>query len=306
MERKLLGLDVGGTKCAAVLGTPDGRVLARREWKSQAHRGPEAMLAELWAAAEGLMADAGGVAAAGCAVGGPLDAARGVVLSPPNLPGWDGIPLKALMQERLGVPARVDHDAAACALAEQRWGEGLGTASRLVYLTCGTGFGAGVVIDGVPYYGADGASLEIGHVGYREDGPAAFGRVGTFEAYGAGSGLGRLAAWRFPQRFDADTRPEDVSRRAAQGDADAQAVLDLNATATGDACALLGDLFRPDRIALGSLGRYLGETWVNAVVRRFRERVLPATARRCAIGPASLGERLQDLSSLAAAARALE
>lgn len=92
-----LGFDVGGTKCAAILGTADGQVLDRQQWPTRAERGPEAMIADLLAYAR----SAPEVAAAGVSIGGPVDVLNGVVLSPPHLPGWDCVPLKAKLEQAL-------------------------------------------------------------------------------------------------------------------------------------------------------------------------------------------------------------
>jgi glucokinase len=201
-DQLYLGLDIGGTKCAAVLGTGAGEIVDRIEWPSLAHRGHEPMLRELVAHARQLIEQRSRVIAVGASIGGPLDAANGIIYSPPNLPGWDAVPLKAVLERELKLPARIEHDAAACALAEYRWGAGR-SASRLVYLTCGTGFGAGLIIDGAIYRGAGGRSVEIGHARYRDDGPIAFGKRGSNEAFCAAEALGRLAAWQFPVRWPA-------------------------------------------------------------------------------------------------------
>lgn len=303
-HRPYLGLDIGGTKCAAILGDADGKVIDRAQWPSQANRGPEAMIADAVRHAQNLMARHGGVRAAGVSIGGPLDQDAGVIHEPPNLPGWRDVPLKAVLERELSLPVRVEHDAAACAMAEHRWGAAKG-ATRAAYLTCGTGFGVGLVFDGRPYHGARGRSIEIGHVRYRDDGPTAFGKQGCFEAFAAGSSLPRLAAWKFPHRWrDAPPEGATLAELAAQGDADAQAVIELNATAVGDACALLADLLFLDVITLGSLARYLGEEWLNSVRRRFATQALPAATEACRVVPAGLGDRLQDLSALVVAIEA--
>ncbi len=113
-----LGMDVGGTKCAALLGNATGEVLDRREWPSRVERGPRAMIDDFLAYAR----TAPRVVAAGVAIGGPLNAVDGRVLSPPHLPGWTDLPLKAQLEQELGIPVFVEHDAAACALAEYTWG----------------------------------------------------------------------------------------------------------------------------------------------------------------------------------------
>jgi glucokinase len=236
------------------------------------------------------------IVAAGAVVGGPMDAERGIVLSPPNLPGWDGIPLKSILEDRLGIPARIEHDAAACCLAEFTWGAGRG-ASRLIYLTCGTGFGAGIVLDGKIYRGAGGRSVEIGHARFREDGPEAFGKRGSVEAFCAGASLGKIASWRFPDRWPSPPSAEELAKLNGAGDREAAAVLEINADAVGEVCANLGDLLRPDAILLGSLAVHLGAWWIDRVRKRFAAEAL----EDCRIEPAGLGPRLQDCSALVAA-----
>jgi glucokinase len=259
------------------------------------------MIDELVDRARGLMARHGGCIAAGAAVGGPIDVERGVVLGPPNLPGWDDVPLAERLRDALGLPVAIQHDAAACALAEYRWGRG-GPAARLIYLTCGTGFGAGILIDGRPYYGVRGRAPELGHVRYREDGPEAFGKRGCFEAYAAGSSLARLAAWRFPERWGSGApAPPELAGLAERGDPEAAEILRLNAAAVGHACALLIDLYAPARVLLGSLSRYLPRAWLEAVRAACAGEALAAPLADCRIEPASLGDRLQDLAALATA-----
>jgi glucokinase len=296
--RKLLGFDVGGTKCAVCLGTETGEILVRREWPSHAERGPEPMIAELVAAAKELVADQPAVAA-GVSIGGPVDADQGVVHEPPNLPGWKGVPLKQRLEEAFAIPVNVEHDAAACALAEYVWGLDRGP-RRLIYLTCATGFGAGMVFDGLPYYGVNGRSPEVGHMRMAEDGPTAYGVTGSAEAFCSARSLGRMATWRFPARWPTEPAPREVEDLWRAGDADATFVIEYSATMVGRCCAFLGDLLHPDHITLGSLARYLGEPWLELVQKEFAGAVLPSVAEDCRIEGSRLGTRLQDLSALAA------
>jgi glucokinase len=300
----LLGLDVGGTKCCVLAGTADGRIVDRAEWPSHAERGPEPMLRELLEQTARLGEKHRPVGAIGVSIGGPLDAALGVVHSPPNLPGWEGIEIRRVLRERFGVPVGVEHDAAACAQAEFEWGRQR-QPCRLVYLTCATGFGAGMVFDGKPYYGVFGRSPEIGHVLLDPDGPEAFGLRGCAEAFCSARSLGRIAVWKYPQRWSEPPEPKQVQALAATGDADAQAVIALNARMTGRVCALIADFLHPDLIVLGSLSLYLGPAWVDAVRQECRRLALPEAAAHCLIDSPRLGTRLQDLSALAAAKRAL-
>jgi glucokinase len=300
----LLGLDIGGTKCCVLAGTAAGQVTDRVEWPSRTERGPGPMLAEIGAETARLAAAHAPVLAIGVAIGGPLDAENGVVHSPPNLPGWDRIELKRCLQERFGVPVAVEHDAAACALAEFEWGRAR-LPRRLVYLTCATGFGAGMVFDGKPYYGAFGRSPEIGHVLLDPAGPEAYGIQGCAEAFCSARSLGRIATWRYPARWPEPPEPRQIQALAAAGDADAIAIIALNARMTGRVCALITDFLHPDLIVLGSLSLYLGPPWVEAVRQECGRLALAEAAAHCAIDSPRLGARLQDLSALAAAKRAL-
>ena len=289
----LAGVNVGGTTTSVVLGTADGTILERRAWRTQAGDG-EALYAGIVDALRALAADARAI---GVAVGGPMDARTGVVISAPHLPGMHGFRLGERLRADVGKPVAVHHDAAACALAEVRWGADRGV-SGLAYLTCGTGFGAGIVIDGRARYGSRGFSPELGHVRYRDDGPDVFGKPGCVESYGAASALPKLARMRDPS-FSATTGAE-VAEQAARGDAIAQAALDDNAAAVGAACALLADLLVLDVIVLGSLATYLGEPWIARVRSTFAREALPEHAASCTLRAPSL-DAVQDLSGLAAA-----
>jgi glucokinase len=303
----ILGLDVGGTKCVALLGNVRGEIIHRRQWASEAHKGAGHMLERIRRESAAIVADCGGrIGATGVAIGGPMDPVNGVVLSPPNLPGWDNVPLKQRLEEWLGVPARVEHDAAACALAEYLWGT-WGRPGVLCYLTCGTGFGLGLVIDGKPFGGAKGRRPEVGHWRMMPEGPVAFGKSGSAEALCSGSGLSKLAAFLYPGRWQgAAPAGEELAQLREKGDADAAAVLRANATWTGRVCSMLADLLTPDVITLGSLSRYLGTQWLQDVRAEF-ERETEQTAKHLVrVEPASLGGRIGDLSALAAAVSAIE
>ena len=289
----IAGVNIGGTTTSVVLGGSDGTIVARSAWPTQTHDG-EGLFAAIVAAIAEIAPDA---AAIGVAVGGPMDAHTGTVISPPHLPGLHGFPLGAQLRKVFARPVTVHHDAAACALAEVLWGADRG-AKGLAYLTCGTGFGAGIVLDGRARYGSRGYSPEIGHVRYRDDGPDVFGKPGSFESYGAASALPKIARHLDPA-YDAISA-EEVAERAARGDAVSRAALEANADAVGAACALLADLLVLDAIVLGSLASYLGEPWVDLVRATFERETLPHHAASCTLRAASL-PNVQDLSGLAAA-----
>lgn len=301
----LLGIDIGGTKTAIVAGTRAGEVALRAEFASRAESGPTAMLEDIATQAAAILARFPAISAVGVAVGGPVDGERGLVLGPPNLPGWERIPLADDLSRRLGRLVRIEHDAKAGALAEWRFGAGRGVAN-LIFLTLGTGLGAGIIADGRLLRGAANAAGEIGHWRATEDGPLAYGKAGSLEGWASGAGLPLLARHLDSDTFMDLSDARDLARRAGRGDPAAQAVIARSGTALGEALAKAADLLAPECIVLGGLGARLGEGFVAPLQRAFEREALPAIVTRCRIVTSGLGERIGDLAALAVAMEAAE
>ena len=294
----ILGWDVGGTMSGATVGTADGQLAEVRTWESRVERGPDAMTADFLGRARELLEMHAAIDAVGVSVGGPMNPLTGVVISPPHLPGWENVPLADRLRDELGLPVVVEHDAAACLEAEWLWGAARGT-THAAYLTCGTGCGAGVLIGGNILRGPGGESPEIGHVRLAPDGPEMFGKRGCVESFCGGTGISKLAPFMFPDHFDAPVGTERLAALAADGDECAHAVLEESARRTGQLCSILTDLFCPQVIALGSLARYLGDTWLATVRASFESEALPDRVAGTRIVPAGLGDTLQPLSAIA-------
>ncbi len=203
---------------------------------------------------------------------------------------------------RLRITRRVHHDAAACALAEWRWGPDAG-ASGIAYLTCGTGFGVGLVLDGRVRYGSSGHSPEIGHVRYREDGPDIFAKPGCFEGFGSANALLLLARER-----DADglgrTSPAEILERARSRATRSRSKSSAKMPALSARPARFWQILLVlDVVALGSLAQYGGEAWIGWVRETFEREALPANVATCRLRAAM--PFVQDLSALAAAVDAV-
>ena len=151
MKENLLGVDIGGTKCAVIFGVSDGDRLTVVDKERFATTEVNETISHIENALDAMMLRHGltpdNTRAVGISCGGPLDSRRGVVLSPPNLPGWDDVPIVKYFADRFHVPTRVQNDANACALAEWKFGAG-GRCRNMVFMTFGTGLGAGLVIEG--------------------------------------------------------------------------------------------------------------------------------------------------------------
>lgn len=296
------------------MGDAAGRVRASRRRPTEASGDPQRDLARLVEDARALLAEvAEPVSGVGVSAPGPLDRARGALLSPPNLPGWDDVPLRDALAQALGLPVWLENDANAAALAEWRFGAGQGCRD-LVYLTMSTGIGAGLILDGRLYTGAGGNAGELGHVPVEWDGLAcACGRKGCLEAYAGGAAWTRRLRAEAPETSAAVAKagsrarltPEHVVAAAREGDVYACAELErFNAYLTRGLVAV-AFLLAPERIVLGTIPSAAGEELCLEPVRRaVRERVWPVLAREIDIVAAGLGTRLPELAGLGVALQA--
>ena len=189
----LLGFDIGGTKCAVITANYENgelELLARESIPTDRSVGPYVMIDRLCALADTILKKR--PEAIGISCGNPMDSKRGVILSPPNLPGWDNVEIVRVLEERYGVRAYLQNDADACAIAEWRFGAGRGT-QNMVFMTFGTGFGAGLILGGRLYSGTNGNAGEVGHIRLSSFGPVGYGKAGSWEGFCSGGGISQLA-----------------------------------------------------------------------------------------------------------------
>jgi glucokinase len=305
----VLGLDVGGTKLAAGVVAGDGHVLSMEVAPSRTEEGPEAMIERHLDLGRAAVATAGvpweQIRAVGIACGGPLDPFRGVIQSPPGLPGWDDVPLVATVEGVLGRPTVVDNDATACAIAEWWFGAGRERAVRnLVYLTISTGVGGGLILDGRVYRGAAGNAGELGHLTVDYQGrQCGCGRRGCLEAYASGPQIAartreRLAAGRDSSLAGLpEISARDVAQAAAAGDTLASEIWDETMAMLGSAVANILDIFNPELVVLGGGVTRSGDQLL-VPVREAGLRQAMAPARNAAdVVLAGLGEELGVVSA---------
>lgn len=212
-----LGIDLGGTKILAAVVDAQGKVLGEAKKSTHPERGQDAVIDRIVKTAKEAMAAAGvdssTVAVAGIGAPGPVDTASGVVYRPPNLEGWDEVPLGNLLSKGLDMPVFVDNDVNLGTLAEQVLGAGQG-AQDLVAIFVGTGVGGGIIIDGKLQRGFRGAAGEIGHIIVDPDGPlCGCGRRGCLEAFAS-----RTAIERDVRAAMAGGRPSIVGELLAAAD----------------------------------------------------------------------------------------
>lgn len=310
-----LGIDIGGTKCALVLGDAQGEVLQKVRFETA---DKDSTLAHIFEAAEQLIAQAGAqgnpVKAIGVSCGGPLDSRAGLIQSPPNLPGWDNVPILQMLRDRFGLPCALCNDANACALAEYRLGAGKGCQS-MAFLTFGTGMGAGLILDGKLYVGANDNAGEIGHVRLAPDGPVGYYKKGSFEGFCSGGGLAQLGAAYAKDAIERGMpcsfcKSEDeldkitakkLAEAADAGDEVAAAVWEKCGEMLGHGLALLIDVINPERIVIGSIYARSGHLLQAAMQKVLEKEALPVSLAACKIVPAALTESVGDKAALCVA-----
>lgn len=308
MDRTILGLDIGGSKTAIVEGASNAAILERRELPTRSQLPFDETFGELASLADEVSANskrAGReIVALSVSVGGPLRIREGFLLDPPHLPGWHNLPLKSRLEERFPrLPVFIEHDGNAGALAEFHFGVGRTAPGMesLVFLTFGTGLGAGIILNGQIVHGATDTAGEVGHWRMANDGPIAYGKKGSWEAFSSGAGLVKLASERFPHRWSSTTTIRELVDAMLRGDEDALTVARESAAWMGRGLALLVDALNPQAIVLGSLAVALGEKVLAPMREIVRQEALPQAAEACRMLPAALGSKIGDVAALMAA-----
>ena len=159
-----------------------------------------------------------------------------------------------------------------------------------------------MILNGRLYRGVTNLAGEVGHLRLADDGPEAFGKRGSWEAFCSGTGMARLAALRFPGRFDTPGfTAKRLTRLAEEDDKDALAVIAETARRLGQGLALLVDILNPEVIVIGSLAVRLGKRVLAPARNIIDAEALPGAAKAVRLVPAALGIRLGDVASLCAA-----
>ncbi|MFD7662988.1 ROK family protein [Streptomyces sp. NPDC059788] len=288
--RHVIALDVGGTGMKAALAGADGTLLHEARRPTGRERGPEAVIASILDFAEELRETGrqrfGETAlAAGVAVPGIVDDARGIAVYATNL-GWSDVPLRALLSERLGgVPVALGHDVRTGGLAEGRIGAGRG-ADRFLFVPLGTGIAGAIGIEGRIEAGSHGSAGEIGHIVVRPGGPECdCGQRGCLERLASAAAVGR--AWA-EACGDPQATAADAAKAVESGDPQAQAVWQdaVDALAAGLVTSLT--LLDPDTLIIGGGLAEAGDTLFEPLREAVRARV--TFQRLPLIVPAALGD----------------
>jgi len=311
-----IGIDLGGTKISTALVGRDGEIVAHDYQPTRAAEGEQAVIGRMLDGARRVMAQAGvdgsQVAAVGIGAPGPVDIEAGVVVAPPNLPGWERVPLEQLIQDELGINTFLENDANAAALGEHRFGAGRGV-KHMIYVTVSTGIGGGLILDGKLYHGDSGGAGEIGHVTIMPGGPrCGCGNHGCLEALASGTAIARVARERVAHGTPtliadlAEGDPERVTAKvvaeaAGQGDKVANEILTKAMDYLGIGMANLVNLFNPQVIVIGGGLTNIGARLFGPVRQAIEQHALRAAAQAVRVAPADLGDNVGVLGAAAVA-----
>jgi glucokinase len=317
LKRKYyIGIDIGGTKCAVVAGTEKMEIISKVQFPTDNAKGHEVVIDRLIHNVTKLIYEIGSdnLQAIGISCGGPLNSEAGIILSPPNLPGWDAIPITEIFNKKFEVPVFIQNDANACALAEFRFGAGKGT-KNMVFLTFGTGLGAGLILNGKLYVGTNDMAGEVGHIRLAEDGPVGYGKRGSFEGFCSGAGIARMARKLIQEKLDngdevsfiksgqkiEDLSTKDIALAASNGDKTAIEIFARSGSYLGKGLSILIDILNPQRIVIGGVYARNPALFVEFAKHIIENEALTQAADVCEIVPAELGESVGDYASLSVA-----
>jgi glucokinase len=317
MERKLLGIDIGGTKIAIIYARENAGIEIVDKIvfpTTNVDDTINSIFSHLQQIMEKYDLNSENTHAIGISCGGPLDSSLGIVMSPPNLPGWDNIPIVEMVNKRFHIPCAIQNDANACALAEWKFGAGKGT-ENMVFLTFGTGLGAGLIINGQLYSGTNDNAGEVGHIRLASFGPVGYGKAGSFEGFASGGGIAQLAKMKLQETYQMGASVswcvrEEIDSVSAQivavnahnGDSLALEIIEISANYLGTGLAILIDILNPECIVLGSIYARNEKLFYPLMKDILQKEALNLSHQVCKIKPAELGDNIGDYAAVSIAA----
>lgn len=311
----ILGFDIGGTKCAVITAEWDGEnitLLKKEKCATDLNIPPYEMINKLISMADEIIEDKPD--AIGISCGGPLDSKKGVIMGPPNLTGWDNVEIVKQIENHYNVPTKLQNDANACAVAEWKFGAGKGK-NNVIFMTFGTGLGAGLILDGKLYSGTNDNAGELGHIRLDNFGPIGFGKSGSFEGFCSGGGIAQLGytmalekvqMGEYPLYFKKGYTQNDVTAKtiadaADMGDETALKVYTTCGEYLGKGLSIVIDLLNPEVIVIGSIfARSHNLLWEPAK-KVIEKEALSISSKVCEVVPALLSEKIGDYAAVATA-----
>lgn len=288
--KNALGIDFGGTLIKGGVVDEKGQVKDFVQVETQAKKGKEEVILRLINLISNLLSSPLSrkerILGIGIGSPGPINLAQGIILTPPNLPGWKNIPLKEILEKEFRIPVFLNNDAN-CAMLGEHWVGAAAGAKNAVMLTLGTGVGGGIIIENKLYQGEDGTAGELGHMVIVKDGrKCGCGDKGCLEAYASA-----VAVEKEAKKFGLDfSNARDIFILAKKGDSQAKKVIEEMIDFLAIGIANLVNIFNPKVIVLG--GGLIGSSDLFLVELREKvgKKAFEIPAKRAQIVPAVLGD----------------
>jgi len=307
----VVGVDMGSTHIIALVADFSATVIREKEINVDIKNGPDECLPLLDRVVQQVVAEAGlqmiDIKAIGIGVPGPVVISKGMVSAPPIMPGWDDVPIRAIMEEKWGCPVLINNDAELGALGEWAYGAGR-SEENLAYIKVGTGIGAGMIFGNELYHGVTGSAGEIGHITMQENGPlCSCGNRGCLEAIAGGEAIARRAAEEirrgkrtqlvgFGDFYEISIN--DVITAARKGDLLCQQIISEAGTHLGTAIASLVNLINPSLIIIGGGVAQSGDLLLEPIRSAVAQRGLPVASKAVRISSALLGRRASAMGAV--------
>ena len=298
-----IGIDVGGTNVKIALVNNNGEIVYSNTVPTYANMGYEYTVNNIKDAIKNLMTETkttkNDIEGIGFDFPGQVDCKTGVVKLAPNIPGWVNIPIGKMIEDEFGIPTRIDNDVRCAALAELKFGAGVGC-QNFVCITVGTGIGSGLVINGKLVRGAANAAGEIGHIKLQmKDGPlCGCGDYGCLEAFASGPAIvamaqeyikgGKSAKFR-EMASGGEITPYIVAKAAEEGDPVAKRIFDIVGEYIGIGLTSVINLLNPEKVIVGGGVAECGELLLAPIRKIIKERAMTVAGSSVEIVSAKLG-----------------
>ncbi len=312
-----IGIDIGGTKCSVSLGETNNNeiVILNKEIIETGTKKPYLVLVDLLRIMNKIIEKAeiniSEIKSIGISCGGPLDSKNGIILSPPNLPGWNNIKAVSFFENATDIKTYLQNDANACAVAEWKYGAGRGC-SNIIFLTFGTGLGAGLILNGQLYSGTNDNAGEIGHIRLTDHGPVGYNKIGSAEGWCSGGGIAQIGRMAVEKEQAAGNHPRLLETAGSTENITAKLIGDLAEKENDYLCleiyricgeklglvlSILTDILNPELIIIGGIYMRSAELLSKHITDVFQREVLSP----CPIVSAGLGEKVGDYAALSIA-----
>ncbi|WP_083584241.1 ROK family protein [Bacillus weihaiensis] len=288
-----IGIDLGGTNLRIGFFNEQGELLEEQSRPTESEKGPNhtisIMANEINKLKEKHSSSNSIIQSVGIGAPGPLNPQKGIIIEPPNLPGWVNIPLVSLLEEKTNLPVKLENDANAAALAEATLGAGKGARS-VYFLTISTGIGGGYVLNGELVSGAQGSCGEIGNM-IVDPSPDAYQgpglNKGALEGLASGTAIGRIGK----ERFGVETGAQGVVEQAASGNKEAQQILTEAVNYLAIGLANIIHTVNPEIIVLGGGVMKSKDYILQPLIEKTKQYVYPSLRDQLVIKPAHLDQK---------------